>query len=116
MIDTLKEIALVIGYLSTIAGFGFGAFKVYKKIDKKLSTIEEHALENFRDIKRITLMSKDMPIGERLDAGEKYVNAGGNGEAKVHYYVLKKEREEELMHECHHVCDSHCNVSDSHKA
>lgn len=48
-----------------------------------------------------------MPIGERLDAGEKYVKSGGNGEVKVQYKVLKKEYEEELTHEIHSGGDSH---------
>ena len=107
MIETLKEVALILGYLGTIAGFAFGAFKVYKKIDQKLSTIESHTKENYTDIKRLTFVSKDMPIGERLDAGEKYVNSGGNGEVKVQYNVLKKEYEEQFTHEIHLAEDSH---------
>lgn len=107
MIEILKEIALIIGYIGTIVSFAFGAFKVYKKIDQKLSTIECHTKENYTDIKRLTFVSKEMPIGERLDAGEKYVRSGGNGEVKAQYKVLKKEYEEQLTSLMHLGGDSH---------
>lgn len=107
MIETVKEIAAFITAASTIAGFFVAIYKVFKKFDKKLSNIEEHTKENYIDIKRLTFVSKDMPIGERLDAGEKYVKSGGNGEVKVQYKVLKKEYEEELTHEIHSGGDSH---------
>lgn len=94
--ETLKEVAVILGYLAEIAAFAFAVYKICKKIDKKLETIESHMTENYVDIKRLTFVSKDMPIGERLDAGEKYVKAGGNGEVKVQYNVLKKQYEEQL--------------------
>lgn len=90
MIETLKEVAAIIGYIGEIVAIIIAGFKIYKNLDKKFSSIEEHNKENYIDIKRLTFVSKDMPIGERLDAGEKYVNAGGNGEVKVQYNVLKK--------------------------
>ena len=76
-------------------------YKICKKIDKKLETIESHMTENYVDIKRLTFVSKDMPIGERLDAGEKYVKAGGNGEVKSEYIVLKEKHEEDLRRKLH---------------
>lgn len=96
MIEALKEAALIVGYLSTLAGVAVAVYKICKKIDKKLSTIEAHTLENYKDIKRLTFVSEEMPMSERLDAGEKYVKAGGNGEVKMQYKILKKEYEERL--------------------
>lgn len=105
--ETLREIALIFSYLAEIAVVAFAAFKIYKKLDKKLTSIEEHNKENYIGIKRLTFVSKEMPIGERLDAGEKYVKEGGNGEVKVQYNVLKEEYEEMLKNEIHSGGDSH---------
>lgn len=105
--EALKDIAVILGYLAEIAAVIVAVYKIGKKIDKKVERIENHMTENYVDIKRLTFVSKDMPIGERLDAGEKYVNAGGNGEVKVQYNVLKKEYEEQLLNELHSNEDSH---------
>lgn len=99
--ETLKEVAVILGYLAEIAAVIVAVYKIGKRIDKKVEKIESHMTENYVDIKRLTFVSKDMPIGERLDAGEKYVNAGGNGEVKVQYNVLKAEYEEALKNEMH---------------
>ncbi len=99
--EILKETAIILGYIAEIIAFVIAAYKVAKKFDKRLETIESHMTENYIDIKRLTFVSKDMPIGERLDAGEKYVNAGGNGEVKSEYIVLKEEHEEELRKKYH---------------
>ena len=49
---------------------------------ESIPLIEEHCRENYLAALRLTIMSKDMPIGERMSAGEKYLDAGGNGEIK----------------------------------
>jgi hypothetical protein len=49
-----------------------------------IKELKEHSLENYLGIKRLTVMSHDMPIGERIVAGNEYIKAGGNGEVK-HY-------------------------------
>lgn len=94
--DTLSDVAVILKNIAEIAAFIFAIYKICKKIDKKFDTIESHMTENYVDIKRLTFVSENMPIGERLDAGEKYVKAGGNGEVKVQYNVLKKQYEEQL--------------------
>lgn len=49
-----------------------------------IKELKEHSKENYLGIKRLTVMSHDMPIGERIIAGNDYIKAGGNGEVK-HY-------------------------------
>jgi hypothetical protein len=51
---------------------------------ESIPTIEEHCRENYLGIKRLTVMSSDMPLGERIIAGRDYIKAGGNGDVK-HY-------------------------------
>ena len=53
-------------------------------IKSDIKELKEHSHENYLGIKRLTVMSHDMPIGERIVAGNDYIKAGGNGEVK-HY-------------------------------
>lgn len=62
-----------------------------RKIIKMFNTLQEHTEENYLNNLRIIIMSPDMPIGERLNAGEKYIKAGGNGEVKAFYKKLLQE-------------------------
>ena len=49
---------------------------------KEIPEIKEHCQENYMSSLRLTIMSNEMPIGERIIAGQKYLDAGGNGEIK----------------------------------
>lgn len=62
-----------------------------RKIIKMFNTLQEHTEENYLNNLRIIIMSPDMPIGERLNAGEKYIQSGGNGEVKAFYKKLLQE-------------------------
>lgn len=67
-------------------------------IQKKVEKVEEHTTENFMNELRIIIMSEEMPLGERLQAGEKYVSMNGNGEIKAKYKILQQEYEERQGH------------------
>ena len=47
-----------------------------------IQDLKDHSRENYLSGLRLTIMSSDMPIGERIVAAHKYLNAGGNGEIK----------------------------------
>lgn len=49
---------------------------------ENIPSIEEHCRENYLTGLRLTIMSNDMPLGERIAAGIKYINLGGNGDVK----------------------------------
>ena len=51
-------------------------------IKSDIIELKDHSKENYLGIKRLTVMSHDMPIGERIVAGNDYIEAGGNGEVK----------------------------------
>lgn len=53
---------------------------------ENIPAIERHCLENYLTGLRLTIMNKDMPTGERITAGVKYLEEGGNGEVK-HYLI-----------------------------
>lgn len=60
-------------------------------ISKKVDKLIEHDNEQYLSILRLTLMSPEIPISERIIAGDKYIKAGGNGDCKHYYFELIKE-------------------------
>lgn len=66
-------------------------FAKLSKITKTFCEIKEHTEENYLNNLRLVIMSHEMPIEERLNAGEKYVKSGGNGQIKAFYKKLEKE-------------------------
>ena len=59
------------------------------EIDKKLDKMQTHQGEQYLAILRLTIMSKEMPMAERLIAGQKYVTLGGNGDVKKFLHQLE---------------------------
>ena len=62
-----------------------------KSRDKKLTEIKEHQKENYMGILRLTIMSEEMPISERIIAGHKYIAENGNGDVKKFFKQFLKE-------------------------
>ena len=53
----------------------------------------EHQDEQYLAILRLTIMSEEMPMAERLIAGQKYVKLGGNGDVKKFLHQLEAQCE-----------------------
>ena len=64
---------------------------VVSAIQKKRgkATTQEHQDEQYLAILRLTIMSEEMPMAERLIAGQKYVTLGGNGDVKKFLHQLE---------------------------
>lgn len=63
------------------------------EIDKKLDKMQTHQDEQYLAILRLTIMSEEMPMAERLIAGEKYKKMGGNGDVKKFLHQLEAQCE-----------------------
>ena len=63
------------------------------EIDKKLDKMQTHQNEQYLAILRLTIMSEEMPMAERLIAGQKYVKLGGNGDVKKFLHQLEAQCE-----------------------
>ena len=87
-------ITLVEGLL-TLAGICVTVFvsnkRASKKLEEKVDKLVEHDEDQYLSILRLTIMSEEMPITERIIAGEKYVKKGGNGDVKRYYQNMLKE-------------------------
>lgn len=90
MVDGIIKAAAVISAIGIIIGgvLAFWRFVVklsnnIKDLNETLIALKEHSNENYMSLLRLTIMSNEMPIGERIVAGHKYLNNGGNGEVKT---------------------------------
>lgn len=82
-IDAILKVAAVLGALGVIYGVAVKLLKrIIKPLTDALTELKTHSHENYMGILRLTIMSNEMPIGERIVAGHKYLNEGGNGEVK----------------------------------
>ena len=100
---------IVAGAIGALTTIGIFIKKVAQKVTKCISfftslqtqidTIEKHCRENYMRELQIIIMSEEMPIEERLRAGEEYVNDGGNGAVKAKYRVLLQKYEEAHEHD-----------------
>lgn len=65
--------------------------KSQKKLEEKVDKLVEHDKEQYLSILRLTIMNEDIPISERIIAGDKYIKAGGNGDVKKYYQQMLAE-------------------------
>ena len=65
--------------------------KTNKKLEEKVDMLVEHDKDQYLSILRLTIMSEEMPISERIIAGDKYVKRGGNGEVAAYYKKMLAE-------------------------
>lgn len=69
----------------------FSNKKSNAKLEAKVDKLVEHDEDQYLSILRLTVMSEEMPISERIIAGDKYVKKGGNGEVKKYYEKMLQE-------------------------
>lgn len=88
MVEKILFIASVLTALGVIIATAAKVYKFIRKWEKWVEEQSEHSLDNYLSIKRLTIMSHEMPLSERIAAGEKYIKYGGNGEVKHKYEEL----------------------------
>lgn len=71
----------------------------FSLIRSEIQDIKEHLKKLELDDLKLVIMSEEMPIGERLSAGKRYISQGGNGAIKIHVKLLEEEYENELRKE-----------------
>ena len=84
----LSACGVIIGGVVAIWRFIVKLSNTTRELNQTLEDLKMHSDENYMGILRLTIMSHEMPIGERIVAGHKYLANNGNGEVKAY---LKKE-------------------------
>ena len=62
-----------------------------EKLDKKVDKLAKDNEEQHTDILRLTIFEDNLPISERIIAGDKYLKKGGNGDTKKYYQQMLAE-------------------------
>ena len=82
---TEGEIIALIGMAGMILVAVINAIAQSKSISKRLDKMENHDRKQYLSILRLTIMSEEMPVSERIVAGKEYIEQGGNGDVKQFY-------------------------------
>lgn len=101
-----QQILATAGLLTAIGVIIAAAIKVFKCIGNVykfigeckewMSNTDKHNDENYKAILRLVIMTPEMPLSERIEAGDVYVNQlKGNGGVKQKYNELLKRFAEE---------------------
>lgn len=57
----------------------------FNDLKQKVNTLVKHDKSQYMAILRLTIMSENIPLSERILAGKEYLENGGNGDVR-HYY------------------------------
>lgn len=94
--EWLKGISDICSYLSIIGTLLAVALKgaaYLRRMNEKIDRLEGYSHNDYMNTLKLTIMSEEIPLEERLIAGEKYVQEGGNGAIKAKYRLLQEEYE-----------------------
>ena len=91
MVETILLWGSIAAAVTAIGVLIGKAYSKLKNMVEMFSDIKEHTEENYLNNLRLVITSPYMPLSERLNAGEKYIKKGGNGEVKTLYKMLQKE-------------------------
>ena len=89
MIEQIITIAAVLTAFTVIITTLVTAYRFIRKWDKWREEKDAHDKENYKAILRLVIMTPEMPLSERIEAGDVYVNKlNGNGGVKQKYKEL----------------------------
>ncbi len=96
MADNILLIASLLTALSVIIATAIKVYKFVRKCEKWIEKKDKHDIEQYKDILRIKIMMPEMPLSERIAAGDIYVNTlHENGGVKQKYLELLHKFSEE---------------------
>lgn len=94
--DTVIKIAAVVAAVLTIYGAAVKIIKPLNQLVKRFGKLEDQNRENYLSLLRLTISSEEMPLEERIRAGDKYINLGGNGAVRHKYQQLIEQLDKEV--------------------
>lgn len=92
----LLWIASTISALSVILGTAWKLHVFLGRMEKRFEKYDKTINENTIHILKMALLSEDLPLSDRIQAGKLYLDLGGNGYGHVVYKKLIKEMHAEM--------------------
>lgn len=87
-IEIAKGTFTVLGIWITVS---HSSKKSVKELEQKVDKLIKDNEEQHTDILRLTIFEDNLPISERIIAGDRYLRKGGNGDTKKYYQQMLKE-------------------------
>jgi hypothetical protein len=91
MREYIIMIASIITALTVISTTCFKIYIFFRNLEKKYDEMNDILKNNTLFILKIAVLDDQLPLTDRLHAGELYMNLGGNGAVKKKYQELLKE-------------------------
>ena len=79
-------IALIVKIVNTAKN----AVKYFADLKSNVDTLLEHDEAQYMAILRLTVMSDNIPLSERINAGKEYLEKKGNGDVRDYYEKVLK--------------------------
>lgn len=95
-IKLIIEIASIITALTVIITAVIKVYKIARKIEVRVENFEKGLKTNTLSTLRLVIINEDMPLQERINAGEEYVRLGGNGAIHAMYDKLVEDYKKEV--------------------
>lgn len=83
----------VLTALVTLFKMGWTLHTFLTRMESKIEKYDDSMNKNTRQILKMSLLCEDLPITDRIGAGKKYIELGGNGYGQIIYNQLLKELE-----------------------
>ena len=93
MREYIIMIASIITALTVIYTTCFKIYIFFRNLEKKYDEMNDILKKNTLFILKIAVLDDQLPLTDRLHAGELYMNLGGNGAVKKKYQELLNEYE-----------------------
>ena len=92
----LNHIASFITAITIIGGFFYKLHVITRNFEKKHEELQNTLRMNTIHVLKIAVLDPNLPMVDRIHAGEQYIAMGGNGTIKRIYESLLDEYEKEL--------------------
>lgn len=87
--ESIVAAAAVLSAIGVVLTAVVTAYRFIRKWDRWRENKDKHDIENYKAILRLVIMTPEMPLSERIEAGDTYVNKlNGNGGVKQKYNEL----------------------------
>lgn len=94
-----EVVKVLVAWLRSKAGKKTSVEQHLEDIDDKISRLDTKSDAQYLSLLRLTVMSDEMPISERLVAGNEYIKRGGNGDVKKFIHELDEDFKRSHGHE-----------------
>ena len=91
MREYIIMIASIVTAITVISSTCFKVYIFFRNLEKKYDEMNDILQKNTLYILKMAVLDEQLPLTERIHAGELYMDLGGNGVVKKKYQELLKE-------------------------